>query len=57
MHKEKFQARIEELKKQNDAANQTMAQLDQNRSQLIQEMLIRNGRILELEEFLKEGDQ
>ena len=57
MHKEKLQARIEELKKQNDAANQTMAQLDQNRSQLIQEMLIRNGRILELEGFLKEGDQ
>ena len=57
MHKEKLQARIEELKKQNDAVNQMMAQLDQNRSQLIQEMLVRNGRILELEEFLKEGDQ
>jgi len=52
MNKEKLQARIEELKKQNDEANQIMVQLDQKRSQVIQEMLVRNGRILGLEEIL-----
>jgi uncharacterized coiled-coil DUF342 family protein len=54
MDKEKLQARIEELRKQNDEANQIMVQLDQKRSQVIQEILVRNGRILGLEEALKE---
>ena len=53
MNKEKIQARIEELKKENDQTNATLSQLEQRRNQLFQEGLIRNGRILELEEILK----
>jgi prefoldin subunit 5 len=52
--KEKLKARIEELRKQNDQANQTLAQLEQTRNQIIQEILVRNGRILELQEILED---
>ena len=51
--KEKLQKRIEELKKENDQTNSALIQLDQKRNQLFQEGLVRNGRILELEEIVK----
>ena len=48
MDKDKIFTRIEELKKQRDR------DLDQERNCLIQEVLIRNGRILELGEILRD---
>ena len=53
MSKDKILIRIEELKKQNDQVNEILVRLEQERSRLVQEALIRNGRILELEEILK----
>ena len=53
MSKDKILARIEELKKQNDQANEILNRLEQEKNRLVQEALIRNGRILELEEILK----
>ena len=53
MSKDKILARIEELNKQNDQANEILIRLEQERNRLVQEALIRNGRILELEEILK----
>ena len=53
MTKDKILARIEELKKQNDQANEILIRLEQEKNRLVQEALIRNGRILELEEILK----
>ena len=53
MDREKIQARIEELKKQNDQVNEVLLRMEQERNRLIQEALIRNGRILELEEILR----
>ena len=53
MSKDKILARIEELKKQNDQVNEILVRLEQERNRLVQEALIRNGRILELEEILK----
>ena len=52
--KEKLETRIEELKKENDKANTMLQNIDIKKSQLIQEILTRNGRILELEEILKD---
>ena len=52
--KEKLQQRVEELKKENDQANTLLQNIDIRKSQIIQEILTRNGRILELEEILKE---
>ncbi len=54
MNKEKIQERINHLKGESEKANRTLNQLEQGKGQLIQEILIRNGRILELEELLKE---
>ena len=56
MDREKIQLRIEELKKENDQANSELAQLDQRRDLVIREILVRNGRILELKEILKENN-
>ena len=53
MDREKIQIRIEELKKQNDEDNAKLISLNQIRETVIQGMLVRNGRILELEEILK----
>ena len=53
MDREKIQARIEELKKENDKDNAKLINLNQIRETVIQGMLVRNGRILELEEILK----
>ena len=53
MDREKIQTRIGELKKQNDQANEILIRLEQEKNRLVQEALIRNGRILELEEILK----
>ena len=53
MDREKIQTRIEELKKQNDQVNEILVRLERERNRLVQEALIRNGRILELEEILK----
>jgi small-conductance mechanosensitive channel len=55
MDKEKLQERMQELKEQNDRGNGMLIQLDQSRQNLISEILIRNGRILELEELLRES--
>jgi small-conductance mechanosensitive channel len=55
MNKEKLQERMQELKEQNDRGNGMLIQLDQSRQNLISEILIRNGRILELEELLRES--
>lgn len=51
---EEIKKRLEDLKKENDKVNEQFKQLEITRNQLIQEALIRNGRILELEELLKE---
>ena len=53
MTKNEISARIELLKKENDQTNGILAQTEQKRSELIREALVRNGRILELEEILK----
>ena len=52
--KEKLQQRIEELKKENDQALQNLQIMDLERQKTINNILTRNGRILELEEMLKE---
>ena len=54
MDKDKILTRIEELKKQKDRDNEILTRLDQERNCLIQEVLIRNGRILELGEILRD---
>jgi len=53
MDREKIQTRIEELKKENDEDNAKLISLNQIRETVIQGILVRNGRILELEEILK----
>ena len=53
MTKDKILTRIELLKKENDEDNTKLISLNQIRETVIQGMLIRNGRILELEEILK----
>lgn len=57
MDKEKIKARIDELKKENDKTNEELVRLEQLRNRFVQEALIRNGRILELEELLKEFEK
>jgi len=52
MDREKIQTRIEELKKENDEDNAKLINLNQIRETVIQGMLVRNGRILELERIL-----
>ena len=52
MDREKIQTRIEELKKQNDEDNAKLISLNQIRETVIQGILVRNGRILELERIL-----
>ena len=49
-----LQARIDELKKVNDEANQYVQKLDIEKQNVVSNILIRNGRILELEELIKE---
>lgn len=46
--------KIEVLKQENDQANTLLQNIDAKKSQIIQEILIRNGRILALEEIVKE---
>ena len=53
MDREKIQTRIEELKKENDEDNAKLINLNQIRETVIQGILVRNGRILELEEILR----
>ena len=50
--KDKILKRIEELKKQNDEDNTKLINLNQIRETVIQGILVRNGRILELERIL-----
>ena len=52
MDREKIQTRIEELKKENDKDNAKLISLNQIRETVIQGILVRNGRILELERIL-----
>ena len=54
MNKEEIIARIETLKKQNDEDNNKLSNLSQVQQILVQQMLVRNGRILELEEWLNQ---
>ena len=51
--KDKILTRIELLKKENDEDNAKLINLNQIRETVIQGILVRNGRILELEEILK----
>ena len=51
--KDKILTRIELLKKENDEDNAKLINLNQIRETVIQGILIRNGRILEIEEILK----
>ena len=53
MPKDEISARIELLKKENDEDNAKLINLNQIRETVIQGMLVRNGRILELEEILR----
>jgi len=53
MTKDEISARIELLKKENDEDNAKLINLNQIRETVIQGMLVRNGRILELEEILR----
>ena len=48
MNKERIEKRLEELLKENDEANEKLKQLNISSNQIVQEILIRNGRILEL---------
>ena len=52
MSKDEILIRIELLKKENDEDNAKLINLNQIRETVIQEMLVRNGRILELERIL-----
>jgi len=51
--KDKILTRMELLKKENDEDNAKLINLNQIRETVIQGILVRNGRILELEEILK----
>ena len=53
MTKDEISARIGLLKKENDEDNMKLINLNQIRESIIQGMLVRNGRILELEEILR----
>ena len=53
MDREKIQIRIELLKKKNDEDNTRLINLNQIRESVIQGILVRNGRILELEKILR----
>jgi len=53
MTKDEFSARIGLLKKENDEDNTKLINLNQIRESVIQGMLVRNGRILELEKILR----
>jgi len=53
MTKDEILTRIELLKKENDEDNTRLINLNQIRESVIQGMLVRNGRILELEEILR----
>ena len=52
MTKDEISARIELLKKENDEDNTKLINLNQIRESVIQGILVRNGRILELEKIL-----
>ena len=54
MTKDEISARIELLKKENDEDNTKLINLNQIRESVIQGMLVRNGRILELGEVLRD---
>ena len=54
MDKDKILTRMELLKKENDEDNVKLINLNQIRETVIQGMLVRNGRILELEEVLRD---
>jgi hypothetical protein len=54
MNKIELAEKIDRLKKENDTANKYLQGLEQEKSRVITECLIRNGRILELEERISE---
>lgn len=49
-----LQKKIDALKYENDQDNQRLVELANVRQKLFQEVLVRNGRILALQELLKE---
>lgn len=49
MTTQEIEKRMMELKIENDKANQEMMYIEQRKQVLLQEILIRNGRILELQ--------
>ena len=57
MTKDEISARIELLKKENDEDNTRLINLNQIRESVIQGMLVRNGRILEIEEILRNWER
>ena len=56
MHKEQIEARLEELKQANLQEQEELRKVEKAKEQLIQNMLTRNGRILELLEVLKQTE-
>ena len=56
MDKVKLQERVDELKAQNDKDNQYVIKIDNERQNIISRMLVTNGRILELENLLKQAE-
>ena len=54
MTKDKILTRMELLKKENDEDNAKLINLNQIRETVIQGILVRNGRILELGEVLRD---
>lgn len=52
-NKEKLEQKLQELKNESEKDNQILTKLEQQKNILIQQMLIRSGRILELEDLLK----
>ena len=49
MTKDEIEKRMLELKMENDKANQELIYIEQRKQVLLQEILVRNGRILELQ--------
>ena len=56
MDKEYITKRIEELKIDNDKGNLMLRSLEEEKQQVIKELFVRNGRILELEDLFKRMD-
>jgi len=56
MNKEQIEKRLEELKQFNITEQEQLGKFRESEQQLINNMLVRNGRILELLEILKQTE-